>query len=468
MTEGSFAKQFLAAFAATIGAFGMGNMLVWSSPALPHLVKEDCEKINACDLPHPFTNEEGSWIGSISTIGALTAAIVVGRIMIPYLGCKWSMITLSVPATAGWICLLITKPLQVTTPTLFYVGRFLTGFAGGAFSLVAPTYVSETAETRYRGTLGNLMQFMVTFGIAFTYSLAINDAVNWEYITAISLAVPIINAVAMLFMPDSPVHLVNKGKDDQAREALVRLRGSECSYIDQELMDIQKTVQDSWSSESSASAKELFTNAVYLKPFGIAFSLMFFQQFCGINGILFYLQTVFQKAGSSMDPGLQSFIVGLAQVIATGFAVVVVDKLGRRILLIGSAFFMCLSIGGLAAFFYVNDDSLGWLPLVCLIVFIVAFSCGFGPLAWTMNIELYPLEARATMSSVTTLTNWLFAFLVSKFVPTLMDVMHEWGVYFLFCGVCAVGVIFCALVVPETRGKTPDDMKRYFQGQKLH
>ena len=120
----------------------------------------------------------------------------------------------------------------------------------------------------------------------------------------------------MLFMPDSPLHLVKKGKSTAAREALVRLRGSQCTYIDEELETINRQVEASKGS-SSASLKKLFTSGVYLKPFGVSMGLMFFQQFCGINGVLFYLQKVFLKAGSTLDSGLEAFLVGLAQASAT-------------------------------------------------------------------------------------------------------------------------------------------------------
>ena len=123
----------------------------------------------------------------------------------------------------------------------------------------------------------------------------------------------VVNALAMLFMPDAPFHLVKKKKDAAAREALVTLRGSECSYIDEELTNIKEQVKDSEGNQS-ASLKELFTSAVYLKPFGVATGLMLFQQLSGINGVQFYLQKVFLQAGASLDPGLAAFLVGLARV----------------------------------------------------------------------------------------------------------------------------------------------------------
>ena len=154
----------------------------------------------------------------------------------------------------------------------------------------------------------------------------------------------------------------------------------------------------------------------------------------------------------------------------------VVDKLGRKPLLIISISFMCCSIGGLGLFFYL--DKLGdsgvlnqqitaeiqWLPLVCLVVYIVAFSMGFGPLPWTMNVELYPREVQKALSPISTSSTWCFAFLVANISPYLTNALGLSGLYFVFCGLCGLGLIFCILFVPETKGKTPEDMRNYFRG----
>ena len=112
--------------------------------------------------------------------------------MIPLLGPKWTMILMSIPAVGGWICLIIGKPLDesIDPISLFYIGRILTGFGGGAFTLAAPLFVSEIAEVRIRGALGALMQFQVTIGICFVNALSINNAVDWVIITGICIAFP--------------------------------------------------------------------------------------------------------------------------------------------------------------------------------------------------------------------------------------------------------------------------------------
>ena len=167
------------------------------------------------------------------------------------------------------------------------------------------------------------------------------------------------------------------------------------------------------------------------------------------------------------------------QVIATGIAVLIVERLGRKILLILSASLMCVSILALGVFFYmkenmitlVNPDgkfeedlitSLGWLPLVSLIIYILAFSIGMGPLPWMMNGEFFSLEAKGLAASLATAMNWLCAFCVSKFEVNIENAINPSGAYFLYAAINATGALFVLFIVPETRGKTPDDMKKHF------
>merc|ERR1711997_1198442 len=139
--------------------------------------------------------------------------------------------------------------------------------------------------------------------------------------------VSVLMAVAMIFVPNSPVFLVHKGKMDAARKSIKWLRGSQYDGVEEEMESIQKADEERNAPGSKVSIGEIFSKAVYLKPFGIAIALMFFQQFSGINEVLFYLTKIFGKAGSDMDLGLSGFIVTLVQVFATMLAVVLVDKL---------------------------------------------------------------------------------------------------------------------------------------------
>ncbi len=170
-----------------------------------------------------------------------------------------------------------------------------------------------------------------------------------------------------------------------------------------------------------------------------------------------------------------------------------VEKFGRKLLLIASALVMSASIVALGTFFYLDEnrkceyvevapgltttpepcnkdgdidpetvDDLGWLPLTSLIIYVIAFSIGFGPLPWMMNTEFFSLEAKGLASTIACATNWLFAFCVSKFEVNLEDAIETSGAYWLYGSICAVAVVFVLVLVPETKGKSPEDMKAHF------
>ena len=154
----------------------------------------------------------------------------------------------------------------------------------------------------------------------------------------------------------------------------------------------------------------------------------------------------------------------------------IVERLGRKLLLIISASLMCVSILALGIFFYLDENettdggsidpevvtSLGWLPLVSLIIYILAFSIGFGPLPWMMNGEFFSLEAKGLAASLATAMNWLCAFCVSKFEVNIEDAINPSGAYFMFAAINALAALFVLFIVPETRGKSPEDMKEHF------
>ena len=157
--------------------------------------------------------------------------------------------------------------------------------------------------------------------------------------------------------------------------------------------------------------------------------------------------------------------------MATSVSIYSIEKLGRRVLLIASSFLMALSTFGLGLYFHFHEmessSSNGgwdWLPLACLVSFVVAFSFGYGPVPWIMVVELFPREAREAMSSTALTFGWVFMYVVSKSTPILGELIHQSGIYFVFTGASVFGLMFTLCVVPETKGKTPEDMKAYFQG----
>jgi len=448
---GSKTPQIIAALAATVGAFGLGTVLAWSSPAIPDLREGDSKLGN-------ITDSDESWIGSIINLGAMTSGPITG-IFIDSVGRKTSMLLLSAPFVLGWLLVAYAQNLA-----MMLCGRFIIGFCGGSFSLAAPVYIGETSEDSIRGALGSGFQLMVVTGILFVNVLG--SFVSWQWLSLICGFVPLIFLVAMIFVPESPRYLLTKGKTAEASQALCWLRGkTSATDVEDELRIIEMSVNESLSQKTTL--KDLL-QPHYLKPTVILLGLMLFQQLSGINAVIFYTVQIFKDAGSTMDSNLSSIIIGIVQVVATMVAVVLVDRAGRRILLLISDVAMCAAIAVLGIFFQLKDndesvkDSIGWLPLISLIIFITAFSVGYGPIPWMMMGELLPPNVKGQAASIATATNWFLAFLVTKFFQDIQKAITIQWCYWIFAIVCGVGAVYVFIFVPETKGKSMEEIQNQF------
>merc|ERR1711971_881263 len=285
----------------------------------------------------------------------------------------------------------------------------------------------------------------------------------------------------MFWMPRSPIFLVSKGDLEGARKSLQFFRGKSRDVTD-ELEQIKAEHAES-QKIGSVGFFEIWKKKEYLKPMCISLVLMALQQLSGINYVLSYSQEIFKSSGSSIDPCVSSMLTGAIQVAGTGFTTVIIEKLGRKILLIISDAFICISMIGVAVFFKLKEscgdecqtgdatvfvskttvDGIGFLPLVSLLIFVTAFSIGFGPIPWVLNVEMMPPEARGIAASICTSFNWLVSFAVTYVVPPLGEAINPSSCYFIFAGIALAGTIFVVLVVPETKGKTEDELRQLFK-----
>ena len=254
----------------------------------------------------------------------------------------------------------------------------------------------------------------------------------------------------MSMMPESPVYLQQKGRFADANASYLWLRG-------------EIPNEDAVETSATASFKEMLALPQYRRPLLVVLGLMFFQQFSGINAVVFYSQSIFSEAGSSLSPSISAFLLALAMVFGTGLAVGLVEKFGRRSLLLASAALMSASIAGLGAFFLVasGKDNFRWLPLTSLICYVIAFSIGFGPLPWTVNAEIFPEASKAKCSAFAFAFNFSCAFLVTFSQPQLP--LAPSHLYFAFSVICALAAVFVGCKVPETKGKSRREIAKLFE-----
>ncbi|KAJ8955984.1 hypothetical protein NQ318_006255, partial [Aromia moschata] len=435
-----------------LGSVAAGTVLGWTSNI--------SEALKASELNDIAIDEDSlGWIGSFATIGAMLMCFPIGSIC-DLIGRKWACLMTVVPFTVGWLLLIFAS-----NTGMIYAGRFLTGLAGGAFCVAAPLYTSEISQNDIRGTLGSFFQLLLTVGILISYL-----GVRLSILCAI---IPIVFAVLFFFQPETPVYYMKKNKPQDALSSMQRLRGG--SYnCDAEMKEIKDaldqdaTVQVSFfeAAKTTASKRAIF----------ICFSLMFFQQMSGVNAVIFYTGDIFESAGSTLISSTATIIVGVMQVVATLVSSIVVDKFGRKLLLLASISFMMLSGFLLGIFFTLKDrkvldsdgiDKISFLPILCLIIFICSFSLGFGPIPWLISAELMPQEIKSVACSIAATFNWLLAFIVTRFYANLKIAIGGDSTFYIFAGISLVGVAFVLLAVPETKGKSFVEVQALLSGQSV-
>ena len=433
----------------------MGMTIGWSGPAIPYLQKSPNED------GFNITDSEASWIGSLLPLGALFGGPLVGFLMSKF-GKKGAMFMIAAVYALSFLLLVVAQNIAT-----IYVGRILGGVATGMTSLVCPVYVAEVARPEVRGLLGSGVQVMVTIGILM--GLCIGAVLTWRITSVTCLVVVLIWSFLLLTIPESPMqHLANKKRRD-ARKSLEWLRST--VNIDSEFDQIQREFEESMATPSK------FTDLLErqnLAPLIISMYIMFGTQMCGVSPVIFFVVEIFDAAGSSIQPNVESIIVGVMMVGSTILGALVMDKLGRRVLLLCSASLMVISLSILGTFFYIKQNldnselatKIEAIPIVSLSVFVFGFSIGFGPIPWLMMSELFSPKVRSMASSLVTFFNWTLAFCVTKFFGVMVTAISEAGSFWVFGGITFITFLFCLLFVPETKGKTLENIQDTFRSSR--
>ncbi|KAK0183248.1 hypothetical protein PV327_001307 [Microctonus hyperodae] len=442
--------QYLAACSASLLAVGVGTALAWTSPVLPKLAVKGSW--------FPVTSDEGSWVSSLLAIGAIAGALPAGTLA-DKLGRKKSLLSLAGPFVLSWILIIIARWVWV-----LYLARFIVGISVGASCVIVPTYIAEIASASARGTLGAMFQLLMAFGIVLTFVLG--SLVSYTVLGILCALVEVAFIATFIWMPESPSWLVGQGKKPEASLALEVFRGKNYD-ASAELSEMQASVED--SSTKKNSIFDLIKTSGSRKAVLASFGAMAFQQLSGINAVIFYTVTIFKAAGSNLDADLAAIIVALVQAVMAAVAALIVDRAGRKPLLIFSSSFMAISLVALGLYFKLKDDgkdvsNIGWLPLVSLTFYMIAFSIGLGPIPWMLMGELFTTETKAVASGLAVMLNWFLVFLVTKTFPSMQDSLGAAVTFWIFAGIMAFATVFEYLFIPETKGKTLQEIQNELNG----
>ncbi|KJW12561.1 sugar porter family MFS transporter [Levilactobacillus spicheri] len=344
------------------------------------------------------------------------------------------------------------------------IARIILGLAVGSASALTPAYLAELAPADRRGSLGTMFQLMVTLGILLAYVsnlgflhhnlLGIRD---WRWMLGSALIPAAALLIGGLLLPESPRFLVEKGKVDDARNVLKYLRQDSDVDPEKELNDIQ-----SIAHQQKGGLKELFTVA---RPAVIvAVGIMLLQQLVGINSVIYFLPQVFIKGfGFAESSAIWISVgIGIVNFLVTIIAYSVMDKFDRKKLLIFGSIVMAVSLGILAVMNFTMSVQQTAIPTMILIaIYIFGFAISWGPIAWVMIGEIFPLSVRGVGSSIGSAANWIGNFIVSQFFLVLLDAFHNnvGGPFAIFGVFSVLSIFFVHYLVPETRGKSLEQIE---------
>lgn len=453
MEKGAPTRQFIAGVTVNLASVALGTCLGWTSPMEPVYTSNDTS-VNPLETI-PDTGEK-AWIGSLVAMGALIAPFIAGPLA-GQIGRKLTLLGSSVFFVISWILLLVTSSVG-----LVLAARLIQGFGVGFVMTVQTMYIGEIASNEYRGALGSLMQLCIVSGILYVY--VIGPYVSWAALQWACLALPVIFAAAFFFMPETPTYYLTKGKREEAIASLQWLRGKSAEGVQKELEDTAASVEE--AMKNKAGVMDIFKSKGTIKALIICSGLISFQQLSGINVILFYSQTIFAKTGSSLEPAVSTILVGVVQVLASGATPLIVDRLGRKPILLVSAGGMALAHGTMGLYFYMDYiksdavDSINWLPIFSLIFFVTVYCIGFGPLPWAVLGELFPPNVKSIASSMVASTCWILGFIVLQFFSTLDEAVGSHWSFWIFGICCVIAFIFTFTQLMETKGMSLDEIQQ--------
>lgn len=444
--------QLFAAIAVSWVSLIIGYSTAYTAPAQASL-----------ETDFEFTDNEMSWMSSFMPLGALVGGLGGGS-LIEYFGRKWTVLVTNMLFLLAWFTCFFAQDY-----IYLYIARILTGISVGIASLTLPVYTAETLQPEVRGSLGLLSTVLGNIGILVCFSFGIFYGWNGLALIGVVLSVPFM--IMIWFIPETPKFLLTRGKEEKSRQSLQWLRGAKTD-IEKEFVDLQKFQKESDSQQESVLV--LFSKK-NLKLLGIELGLMFFQQFSGINAVIFYQTKIFKESGTSLNENICTMIVGVVNFVATFVASMLIDRLGRKVLLYISSVSMIFSLAVLGAYFYLKnvmhmDDqlaSVGWLPLITFMVYVLGFSLGFGPIPWLMMGEILPARIRGPAASISTAFNWSCTFVVTKTFPLIKNGLGAHFTFWMYGCIVIGALIFSIIVVPETKGISLEDIERKLTGIKV-
>jgi MFS transporter, SP family, galactose:H+ symporter len=400
--------------------------------------------------------EQGMVVSAVP-VGAIFGAAVAGQLA-DKLGRRRVIISSAVVFIIGACASAAAPGLAVLV-----AARVLLGVAVGLASANAPVYISEVAPPESRGRLVSYFQLSVTVGILVAYlvGLAFSGADDWRWMLGLGAVPALALGIGMAEMPQSPRWLVMVGQDYAARKVLEKIRRDDEEAITQELEEIKGSIE-----AQPGGWRDLLQPAVRAALL-VGVGLAVLQQVTGINTVIYYAPTIIQFTGvtGASSAILASIGVGVVNIGMTVLALRLIDRKGRRTLLMIGVSGMVISLTVLGAAFLGNAGTtvISAIAIISLMTYVASFAISLGPVFWLMNSEIYPLRVRSKAAGVGTMANWTSNFIISLTFLPLIDLLGRTGAFWAYAVVGVFTLWFCWKLVPETKGKELEQIEAIFR-----
>ena len=342
-------------------------------------------------------------------------------------------------------------------------GRVILGLAVGLASVVVPLYIAEMAPPDIRGALVTFNQLMITVGILVAYGVNAATAPfeGWRWALGVAVVPAVLLGVGMFFLPESPRWLMTQGAVDRARSVLGRLRAEE-EQVNREIDEIRET-----QGEEEPGWKELLAPAVWpLVLVGLLFN--FLGQASGINTIIYFAPTILERTAFAAAASILATVgIGVVNVGMTLLGMALVDRVGRKPLLLSGLIGMIVALGALGLIFLVPGSSglQAWVALGCLVLYIGSFALSIGVLVFLVPPEIFPLRVRGKAAGLALFTNWGTNFVITLTFLSLIAAIGEAGTFWLYGSICVVFWLFGYFFVPETKGRSLEEIEADLRGR---
>eukprot|EP01105_Mastigella_eilhardi_P014614 TRINITY_DN3326_c1_g1_i1.p1 TRINITY_DN3326_c1_g1~~TRINITY_DN3326_c1_g1_i1.p1 ORF type:complete len:496 (-),score=110.32 TRINITY_DN3326_c1_g1_i1:68-1390(-) len=402
---------------------------------------------------------EQELVVSIVLVGALLGAIVSGYVA-DIIGRNKILLASDVVFLAGIV-------VEASAPVFWalIIGRFVVGLGVGIVSVAVPLMATEIAPKEIRGEIGTTNQLCVTIGIFLAYALGTVFSLvhnDWRWMFAFAGVFSLIHIVgALLLRIETPQWYAIKGDTEGLRRTLQRLRNTE--EVEDEVYEIQQSAKGKFTLRNAV-------NALTWRVLVISLGILFFQQITGINAIMYYMSSFFQLAGMSADDSnYVSMGVGAVNVVTTVISIFLLDRAGRKPLLLYGLSFMCVSLLCIGlAFFFEHDmvpSTLGGICIICTVTFVIGFAISLGPVPWIIISEICRNECRALVMSLGLGVSWLTNLALSLSFLSLINLVGKGPVFIGFCVLTVAAIVFVVALIKETKGKSVDEIQQMMSGR---